>query len=57
MCLSQKAPSKVQYKINVFKCFTSWLQLGVISLDAIEQVGKQERFVELKRFFCIAKTR
>ena len=36
MCLNQKAPSKVQYKVSVFKCFTSWLQLGVISLDDIE---------------------
>jgi len=39
MCLNQKAPSKVQYKINVFKCFNSWLQIGVIPLDGIEQVG------------------
>ena len=35
-CLNNQAQHNQQYKVNVFKCFTSWLALGVISLDGIE---------------------
>lgn len=36
VCLNHKA-SKVSYKASVFKCYTSWLHLGVIPLDEIDQ--------------------
>ena len=35
-CLNNQAQQHQQYKVNVFKCFTSWLALGVISLEGIE---------------------
>ena len=35
-CLNNQAQNNQQYKVNVFKCFTSWLALGVITLEGIE---------------------
>ena len=35
-CLNNQAQQHQQYKVNVFKCFTSWLAIGVIPLEGIE---------------------
>ena len=35
-CLNNQAQHNQPYKVNVFKCFTSWLALGVVTLEGIE---------------------
>ena len=48
-CLNNQAQHNQQYKVNVFKCFTSWLALGVITLDGIESHP-----VILEAFRCLS---
>ena len=48
-CLNNQAQQNQQYKANVFKCFTSWLAFGVISLDGIESHP-----VVLEAFRCLS---
>ena len=48
-CLNNQAQHNQQYKVNVFKCFTSWLALGVITLEGIESHP-----VILEAFRCLS---
>ena len=48
-CLNNQAQHNQQYKVNVFKCFTSWLALGVIALEGIESHP-----VILEAFRCLS---